>query len=358
MAEIVGRILVENGQERILHRIYDGVTSNLILDVADSKQSQEHQLIHLVWRRFPRNRTVMEGPKTTCPISTQTEVDFNMGLYKISKNSITSVTNCSSTAGKDLSDQREFIDTDNSASSSDSGSPECYNSTGQSKKRRDPEKIDQIQLSNRFDCLENEECPEIPNKFSSKDRDSTVTVRRGRRRGPPKTFKTKTNSTKSKISPKPDLSSANGTVEHKFSPENRSHNVPKAFGSVPPGISDEGVNGKTLSTKVPSSSRSTCIVPSVPSVPSRRPKYENGTIKFFNSYPYQLSGVERNCGCISVDGSNIDVPFRSDRFKFKPGRRATFDLEFNTQGKQQAINVYPLNDALSPPRDPNDSDYY
>ncbi len=44
MAEIVGRKLVENGQEGILHRLFDGLTSNFVLDVADSKQSQE--LIH------------------------------------------------------------------------------------------------------------------------------------------------------------------------------------------------------------------------------------------------------------------------------------------------------------------------
>ncbi len=38
MAIVVGRKLVENGQIRILQRIYDGVTSDFSLDVADSRQ--------------------------------------------------------------------------------------------------------------------------------------------------------------------------------------------------------------------------------------------------------------------------------------------------------------------------------
>ncbi len=57
MAEIVARKLVGNGQERILQRIYDGVTSDLTLDVSDYKESDEHKLLHLVWRKFPRKRS-------------------------------------------------------------------------------------------------------------------------------------------------------------------------------------------------------------------------------------------------------------------------------------------------------------
>ncbi len=95
MAEIVGRKLVENGQERILHRIFDGVTSDFVLDVADSKQSQEHQLIHLVWRKFPRNRRPpMDGQKTIISHSTQTEGVSAPGLNKTSKNPIISDTDC------------------------------------------------------------------------------------------------------------------------------------------------------------------------------------------------------------------------------------------------------------------------
>ncbi len=70
-ASIVARKLVENGQTRILQRIYDGVTSNWVLDVADDKGSMDHQLIHLVWRKFPRNRHPTEDRHST--VSTQTE---------------------------------------------------------------------------------------------------------------------------------------------------------------------------------------------------------------------------------------------------------------------------------------------
>ncbi len=322
MAEIVGRILVENGQERILHRIYDGLTSNLILDVADSKQSQEHQLIHLVWRKFPRNRYAVEGPKTTSPSSTQTEVDLNMGPFKIPENSINSVTNCSLAAGKG-----PLV---HSASSSDSGSSERYNSKGQSKKLRNPEKIDQIQLSNRFDCLENEGCPEISNKnTSSSDREST-NVQRGRPRGSPKTFNTKINSTTSKISPKPVLSSVNGTVEHKSLPKNKPFNVPTSFGSVSSGISDDGVKAQVESHRISS----------VPSVPSRVSTDTRGTVKSCN-----WAG-----GYVTPDGACVDVPFRDTLYGFKPGQRAIFVLESDTLGGQRATEICPIHDALSTTR--------
>ncbi len=71
MASIVGRKLVENGKSRILQRIYDGITSNWVLDVADDKGSLDHLLIHLVWRKFPRNRHLTEEQQPT--VSTQTE---------------------------------------------------------------------------------------------------------------------------------------------------------------------------------------------------------------------------------------------------------------------------------------------
>ncbi len=338
MAEIVGRKLVDNGQERILHRIYDGLTSDFILDVADSKQSQEHQLIHLVWRRIPRNRSAVQWPKTTCPGSTQTEADFNVDLYKISENSINSDTDCLTAAGKGPPDQRKFSDEVNSASSSDLGSQEFFSTSGQSKNRRYHEKKDPIQLSNRFDCLENKECPETSNKISMGDRELSVNVRGGRHRGSPKSVKTKTNSTTSKIAPKPDLSSANGTVKRKSSPENIPDNFPTSFGSVPSVTktmtSHDGVKGKTSSTAIPSFSGNTVVPP--------RPRDEYGKISWFA--PYQ------GCGCITVDGLNKDVPFRPPNYgsayfwtqQFKPGGRVTFKLEYDTQGSQQATDVCPM----------------
>ncbi len=241
------------------------------------------------------------------------------------------------------------------ASSSDSGSPEWYNSTGQSKKRREPEKKDQIQLSNRFDCLEDEQCPESSCKNSDlNDRESIVCSRGGGNRRSPKTWNKKIDSNDSKspkISPNPELPSVKGTVEHKSTPENITFNYPTSFGSIPSGISDDGVKGKSSPTKIPSSSGT--IVPSIPSVssvPSNRPRKEFGTIIFFDS--------KINHGYIIVDGSHENVPFRSNRFQrhYKPGNRVMFELEFDAQGKQQAINVFPYHDALSP-RDPDDSDY-
>ncbi len=68
MASVVGRKLVEKGQTRILQRIYEGVTSNWVLDVANDKRSISHQLIRLVWRKFPH--TAEERRPT---VSTQTE---------------------------------------------------------------------------------------------------------------------------------------------------------------------------------------------------------------------------------------------------------------------------------------------
>ncbi len=44
MAEIVARKLVENGQERILQRLFDGVTSDLTLDVSDYKETRAQDI--------------------------------------------------------------------------------------------------------------------------------------------------------------------------------------------------------------------------------------------------------------------------------------------------------------------------
>ncbi len=73
MAKVVGRKLVENGQERILQRLFDGVIFNFFLDSFDFKESHHHQLLHLVWRRFPRNGCPTGGQKTTISDSTQTD---------------------------------------------------------------------------------------------------------------------------------------------------------------------------------------------------------------------------------------------------------------------------------------------
>ncbi len=75
MAEIVGRKLVENGQERILQWIFDGVNSNLVLDISDFKECDNHKLLHLAWRKFPRNKCLTEGLKMKMTISDSTQTD-------------------------------------------------------------------------------------------------------------------------------------------------------------------------------------------------------------------------------------------------------------------------------------------
>ncbi len=85
MAVVVGRKLAVNGQERLLQRIFDGVTSNLFLDVSDFKESDDHTLLRLVWRKFPRNRLSTEGQKMTISHSTQTNESSRQGLHKIPK---------------------------------------------------------------------------------------------------------------------------------------------------------------------------------------------------------------------------------------------------------------------------------
>jgi len=51
----IGRGLAEIGQEWIFNRLHEAVSSGLTLDVADCKESMDHKLIHLVWRKVPRN---------------------------------------------------------------------------------------------------------------------------------------------------------------------------------------------------------------------------------------------------------------------------------------------------------------
>ncbi len=86
MAEIVARKLVENGQGRILQRIFHGATSIVILDVSDYKESDEHKLLYLVWRKFPRNRRATDGQKTNISNSTQNDEFPTLHHLKISKN--------------------------------------------------------------------------------------------------------------------------------------------------------------------------------------------------------------------------------------------------------------------------------
>ncbi len=70
---MVGKKLVENGQTRILQRIYDGVKSDLFLDISDFKELDNHIPLHLVWRKFPRNQDSTEGQRMNVTLSMQME---------------------------------------------------------------------------------------------------------------------------------------------------------------------------------------------------------------------------------------------------------------------------------------------
>ncbi len=120
MAEIVARKLVEKGQERILQRIFDGVTSNLTLDVSDYKESDEHKLLHLVWRKFPRKRSPAYGQRTNTSDFIQTTEMTNISgptLTTVDPNVCLFTTPVHSTK-PNLGN----FEVDESASSSDSGS--------------------------------------------------------------------------------------------------------------------------------------------------------------------------------------------------------------------------------------------
>ncbi len=228
MASFVARKLVENGQTRILQRIYEGMTSDWILDVADGKSSMEHQLIHLVWRKFPRNQHSMEDlhptvstqteeasssslglaagadltglmPKLTISDSTQTTEDIRPGPKHISRNYVASVSDCLS-----QSDLREFFDANESSSNSDAdltsdfsvSSTDLTQNFGisftkparrRSGKPLSPEKKFQPQLSNRFDCLKELKSPvNLYENSDLSDRKSIICSRGNRSRSPPK----------------------------------------------------------------------------------------------------------------------------------------------------------------------------
>ncbi len=166
MADVVGRKLVENDQKRILQGLFDGVTSHLYLDVSDFKESDNYKLLHLVWRKFPRNRCPTDGQKTTISDSTQTDEGSRPGLLKFSKNSFTSDNDCLLTT-----DMKGLFDANESASISDTGSTSDGSlpsmdlaalegasfkslAKGQSSKPRTLEITkSQTNLSNRFECL-------------------------------------------------------------------------------------------------------------------------------------------------------------------------------------------------------------
>jgi len=57
----IGRYFVEIGEERMLRRLHEAVTSGLTFDIGDFKESRDHKLVHMVWRKEPRNPDIPAG---------------------------------------------------------------------------------------------------------------------------------------------------------------------------------------------------------------------------------------------------------------------------------------------------------
>ncbi len=224
MADIVARKLVENGQGRILQRLFDGVTSNLTLDVSDYKESDEHKLLHLVWRKYPRKRSPAYGQKLTTvnwdgtsnfaqttemnissPIPTF--VDPNVRLFPTPPvNSAQPNVICPPAVEKGPSQKGELDNLDDSGpfiSSCPKGRKNWY-----SKSQTTP-----LKLFNRFDCLENEDRPENSHtNFGSSDLRSIDSSRKSRHRGSSGALKSQTQLSISPKSSNSDLTD-NGSIE-------------------------------------------------------------------------------------------------------------------------------------------------
>ncbi|MCP3661972.1 MAG: hypothetical protein GY696_05655, partial [Gammaproteobacteria bacterium] len=221
MAEIVVRKLVENGQGRILQRLFDGVTSNLTLDVSDYKESDEHKLLHLVWRKYPRKRSPAYDQKLTTSNFTQTTemtnisspilttVDPNVRLFLTPPtNSTKPNVNCLPAVVKGSLQQSELDYPE------DSGSFKGSRTKGQRRKiSHTKSQATPLKLSNRFDCFANTECPEnFHSNAGSSDCKSTGSSRKGRHRGSSNALKPKTQSPLSQNLSNPELSDS-GSVE-------------------------------------------------------------------------------------------------------------------------------------------------
>ncbi len=213
MAGEVCRKLVETGQTRILQRIHEGIMSNWILDVADEKSSIDHLLIHLVWRKFPRNRHSAEEQRQTA-VSTQTKegssaelgLGTSAGLTRLPRETLDQQ-DCYS--GSDLG---KLFEAEISFSFSDAGSSSDFYSPGlvesertsleyspentsfmpPSKRRTgkplNSEKKFQPELSNRFGCLDEVNSPETFKVNSTSTDRKSITVSHGNRsRSPSKT---------------------------------------------------------------------------------------------------------------------------------------------------------------------------
>ncbi len=258
--------------------------------MADSKQSQEHQLIHLVWRRSPRNQRncATDGQKTTISDSTQTELKTR-DHSKFSEKPFTSNMDFTSDSYKTPAKRQ-------------SSKPITLKTTKY-----------QIGTSNRFEWLKNEDIldesgrlspPPSPRIFFGKKRHSQL---------PTETL------------------SLNSENDHKTTPDKILPNIP-----TPSGSSDGDFRPLLPSTRGPV----------VPSSPSQCNKIGTVYTCHFESMRLRgLHGYPPFRGCIkTVDHKTI--PFRSME-EFITGSQVTYELEYSS-GEQRATHVSPYQDAFSP----------
>ncbi len=328
MASVVARKLVENGQTRILKRIHEGVTSNWVLDVADDKSSINHQLIHLVWRKFPRNQHSTEERRPTT-VSTQTDgqkdqdssavlglgLDTSADLSRPVGNLFDSKINTSSSDAGSYSDclspglaESELFSFDNSPQSTSF----IPTSKRRSSKPLFTENNFYPELSNRFGCLEEVSPPENFNVNAELNRNSRIVPQGNRPRSPPnKEIKSK----KLEI-PK--------TLPKKFCESLPTSAIP------------------TTSTQEDDSSKfSSCP-----------PQYKIGTVISSRTVSIQMQekyafGEYKYTGTIeTVDHGSIIYWSKKE---FNPGSQVTYLYGLNGEtGKHGAYRLSPYQDAFSP----------
>ncbi len=399
MASILGRKLVEDGQTRILQRIYEGVTSNWVLDIADDKSSIDHHLIHLVWRKFPRNRhsegerrltaattQTEKGPNATLDLGTSaglTHLPLHFGPRKIwDQQSIVSYSgsdlgNLFGTESASTSDAGGT--TDCSPSSMDSvtqeGAPYKFPAKGRTSKPKIYESKSPTKLVNRFKCLEVNK-PENGDTIGVTVRKSPSIDKYSKRKDvPPLTSEIPTTSSQDH----PSIVRRRGIVKW-FDSSRMSYGFIKTGNSVvffhvknvhgggehalKPGdevsfiyddydqgamdvqflpiVSDFPTTSITPTREMESTTRDESweTVDSENeelSVPSRVSTDIRGTVKSYDR--------DRECGYITLDGSHECVPFWADPGSgLKPRKRVFFGRI--PLGQQQA-KIYPLLDEFS-----------
>ncbi len=360
MASVVARKLVEDGQTRILQRIYEGVTSDWDLDVADAKSSKDHSLIHLVWRKFPRNRHTTEERRLTA-VFTQTEE----GSKSLDRQAIEEV--CSKILDQQAierysgSDLGKLFEAENNTSFSDAGSSSDFYSSGSAgrertsydyspedtsfippPKRRSGKKLLFIdkkfnpELFNRFNCLE-----EVPTTSTQEDDSSKLrrkpenvdtlgeTVRKS-----PSIDKFHKRTTSPKVKSPPELSYETQLRQLKASINTNNKPLPENVLFDMPTTSSSGIPGVGVSPPPIPSVSAIVSTPEVMFAPDQASSSlsklrRKGVVKWFDS-------SKMSYGFITMDGKVVFFHVNNVRnegnYAPKPGDEVTFILDEYDRG--------------------------